>query len=302
MAFIFIVWKEPEMRNDMNVILLNLSVADLLFLLVGVGEKFWGVLTSPLYRDKLFYRKPGECLTITFLLDLVSFTSLLLVSLLSVERCFVICQPMKHLRTKSLKKTSIHFGLAWFSACVVAAFTFSFYEFATYCVKWPNKAPYTNYPIKAAGCKPRYGTSGVTNAFILEIGPFFVAMVVNVVCFVKIMSKLYQRLPTSSEEGYENGTVSTQHRYSAHAATRMLLINGIAFFILATPFHVEFALEFFPLFSFDLPQYVKATCTMLLYANSAVNPYIYGITNKCYRQAYRNILCSKSSTSNVTSV
>ncbi|KAJ8037036.1 Neuromedin-U receptor 2 [Holothuria leucospilota] len=295
-AFMFIVWKEPHMRNNMNLILLNLAVADLLYLLLGVGEKFVNALNSPVLGDKLLFGKVGQCFIITPLLSVLSFTSLLLVSYLSVERCLAICKPMKHLRMNSRKRTFYYIGLIWLSSFVLTVSILpSYSDFFTVCIKWPNDATYSNYPAQAAFCQPQSSSVWIAIGEIVEIFPFFIALVLNVVCFYKIISKLYQRIPPLSvrDRSHEHNFVSAQHRHSAYAATRMLLINGIAFFILATPLHVTNVIQFAEnVFRFTFPLTVfKELSVMLLYVNSAVNPYIYGVTNTSYRKAYQNLLC-----------
>ncbi|KAJ8037034.1 Neuropeptides capa receptor [Holothuria leucospilota] len=297
-AFMFIVWKEPHMRNNMNLILLNLAVADLLYLLVGVGEKFVNSVTSPVSGDCTVFGRVGQCFIINPLISVASFTSLFLVSFFSFERYVAICTPMKHLLINGRKRTFYHIGLVWFSSFALTAIILPTYsDFSTVCIKWPNETLYSNYPTQAAFCETQTDI-WIPVGEMVEIFAFFIALLLNVVCFVKITSKLYGRKQFSfgGTPVYEDDPVRAQHRNSAHAATRMLLINGIAFFVLATPFHLTSAIEFaehiFSDWIFPCTFYKDLSVT-LLYVNSAVNPYIYGVTNQFYRQAYRNMLCQK---------
>lgn len=57
LIFMFSVWKLPSMKNSINLILLNLSFADLLYLLVGTGEKFVRAINLPVRGTPSFLAK-----------------------------------------------------------------------------------------------------------------------------------------------------------------------------------------------------------------------------------------------------
>lgn len=290
LAFMFVVWKVPYMRNSMNIILLNLSVADFLFLLVGTAIKFANVMHSPVLGDSFFF----QCFLIIPLVNVVTFASLLLVSLISVERYIAVCKPHQYLKMTSRRRTLTYVGCVWSCCFALAVFLFpSTMDFVTVCLIWPDTSVYANFPAKVGFCEARSYFWSSVNEFV-QIFPFFIALVLNIVCFVKIMSRLYGKmvfLPTP-RQAQQEGQVSKRHNNSANAATRMLLVNGIAFFVLATPFHVTSAVQFFELISSEWLcncREFKDISIILLYVNSAVNPFIYGLTNRTYRRAYYSV-------------
>ncbi|XP_071814443.1 somatostatin receptor type 2-like [Apostichopus japonicus] len=295
-AFIFLIWKVPSMRNNMNIILLNLAVADVLYLFVGTSEKFVNTLSSPVADDKYFFGKIAQCWIIYPLLLVTSFTSLLLVSLLSVERYLAICRPLVHIKISGRRRTLCYVTLVWLSSSIItASMSPSYNNFIITCIVWPNDIAYENYPAISGLCYSEDNTWLFVNE-IVQTFPFFVALILNVVCIVKIILKLYGRLPSSVPT--MDDAMATHQRKSANAATRMLLVNGIAFFIFATPYHLVNVIQFFeiifPSWSPDI-DVLKYIFLSMLYINSAINPYIYGMTNPFYRKAYSQILCRMSS-------
>ncbi|KAJ8037355.1 Neuromedin-U receptor 2 [Holothuria leucospilota] len=296
LAFIFIVCKVPYMRNRMNVILLNLSIADLIYLMVGAGEKFVTILRSPVWGDSLVLGQICQCFIIIPLLNTVVFTSLLLVSMVSLERYVAVCRPLQHLKIASLRRTVAYVISVWVFCIALSVFLIpSSMDFSTVCVRWPDTPLYTGFPVKVGFCQARSDLWSSVNESLQTI-PFFVALMLNVVCTVKIVSKLYGRsgFPSAPDGHRQHRQTVRKYTSSANAATKMLLINGIAYFLLVTPFHVtkiiQFIISVSPNSSCNCLEF-KEMSGLLLYLNSAVNPFIYGVTNRTYRQAYYNIFC-----------
>ncbi|KAJ8037033.1 Neuromedin-U receptor 2 [Holothuria leucospilota] len=295
LSFMFIVWKVPYMRNSINIILLNLSVADFLFLLVGTGIKFVNLLNSPVFGDSFIVGHICHCLIIIPLLNVVSFASLLLVSLISVERYMAVCKPNQYLKM-TCRRTLSCLSFVWVFSFALAAFLMpSTMDFVTVCVQWPNSQPYEKFPTKVGFCNAKSDFWYSVNEF-LQIFPFFVALLLNVFCFARIFPRFYGRLtfkrPQEQAQQYDH--ITTTLTDSTNAATKMLLINGIAFFILATPFHVTSAIQFVESVSSNWwcgCREFKDISILLLYVNSAVNPFIYGMTNPNYRRAYYSVFC-----------
>lgn len=292
-AFVFIVWKVPYMRNSMNIILLNLSVADAVFLMVGTGVKVVKRINSPVLQDSLYFGHVFECIIINSFMNAVSFTSLLLISLISVERYIAVCRPHQYVKLTDCRRTLVYMGSVWiFSFALAVLLIPSRLDFSVTCIQWPDTPLYANFPAKVGFCDAK-SDFWVSLDECLQTFPFFIALTVNVVCFAKITASLYSRMAPScklrqSQLHEHKGKVK---KSPTHIVTRMLLINGIAFFVLATPFHVTNAVQFIeniiPEWWCNCSEF-KAISVLFLYMNSAVNPLIYGITNPTYRRAYRS--------------
>ncbi|KAJ8037351.1 Neuromedin-U receptor 2 [Holothuria leucospilota] len=293
LAFIFIVFKVPYMRNRINTILLNLSVADFLYLLVGTGEKFVKIIHSPVLNDSSVFGQICQCFIITPLVNAVSFMSLLLISLISVERYIAVCRPHQYVKLTDCRRTLVYMGSVWiFSFALAVLLIPSRLDFSVTCIQWPDTPLYANFPAKVGFCDAK-SDFWVSLDECLQTFPFFIALTVNVVCFAKITAGLYSRMAPSckirqSQLHEHRGKVK---KPPTHIVTRMLLINGIAFFVLATPFHVTNAVQFIeniiPEWWCNCSEF-KEMSVLFLYMNSAVNPLIYGITNPTYRRAYRS--------------
>ncbi|KAJ8038092.1 Orexin receptor type 1 [Holothuria leucospilota] len=82
-------------------------------------------------------------------------------------------------------------------------------------------------------------------------------------------------------------------RANQRAVTKMLVINGCVFFFCNSPIQFYFTLSsILKLFEVNLiaSDAVLTILQVLLYANSAINPFIYGVTNASYRAAFKKAL------------
>ncbi|KAJ8037032.1 G-protein coupled receptor 39 [Holothuria leucospilota] len=280
------------MRNSMNIILVNLSVADLLFLLVGTTTKFVNVIYSPVVGDSFFC----QCFLTIPLVNVATFASLLFVSLISVERYIAVCKPHQYLQYTCHRLTLAYVTCVWISSFALTICLLpSTMDFVSVCIIWPSTSAYANFPAKVGLCEAISDFWSSVNECV-QIFPFFISLLLNILCFVKIMSRLYAGRVllsfTARQTAQQDSQVKRRHKHSTHAATRMLIINGVAFFVLATPFHVTSAIQFFENYLSEWScgcRELKDISVLLLYVNSAVNPFIYGMTNRTYRKAYYSV-------------
>ncbi len=130
---------------------------------------------------------------------------------------------------------------------------------------------------------------------IVQTVPFFVALTLNVVFYVKIIMRLSQRVSTvatvSSAQEVRRLKIRNQVAF-------MLIVNGVAFFVCLAPFQ---------LFSFILTVSMLSGASLsaehfnnaqwigriLTYINPVLNPFIYNLTNPRYRAAFHEAFTCK---------
>ncbi|XP_071489071.1 thyrotropin-releasing hormone receptor-like [Diadema antillarum] len=287
--FLIVVARVPSIRTITNFYLVNLAVADLIYLTVGVGEKLWRFHSSLLGDDPTL--TGSGCSTISFVVDFACNASVLLITAVTIERYYAICKPFWHRRIATWGRTRRIVFATWLLSCVFAALLIpGNFKMIFICLVYPDEPAYEDFPTLIGICQA-VSLTWVAIANALQLIPFFLALIVNSILYALIIRSLTARIKT------EAALHTDRYRYTKerNAVTRMLVITGVLFFLLYFPYHVVilallvagmigddtyFAFRhkvnpFFPIFQ------------TLMYINSANNPYIYGATNARYRRALK---------------
>lgn len=288
LLFLFVVARVRSMRTITNMYLTNLAIADLIYLSVGVGEKLWRFNVSPVKNDSTPFGNIG-CIFFPFVVDITYNASVLLVTMVTVERYYAICKPFWHRRMATWKRTVKLITATWIvSLCLAAMLIPGHYPMVYRCFIYPDTPKYDGYPSVNGYCsvmKP--WLREVSNG--CQVIPFFIAMVVSSTLYTLIIKSLHARVTTDialSSDRY-------QMTHVRNSVTKMLLVTGILFFILLFPYQVS-TFTYMVTGIMGDEHYLKVSEVLsplapifqtLMYVNSALNAYVYGITNARYRQA-----------------
>lgn len=185
-------------------------------------------------------------------------------------------------------------ALCWVLAFAFASSLIPSYCFISYvCVVWPDMEIYQTFPSRIGACSP-VSELAVDMAHGMQTLPFFLVVLPNVVMYVKIIGALNSRVAASEE--MKNSR--EQNLRMRNTVARMLVINGTLFFLLAAPFHVLSLILMVASFSshnkddlYDGLDTALPICQLLLYMNSAINPFVYSAINSRYRKAYWHAFC-----------
>ena len=293
LAFLFVMARIPRMRTVTNIYLTNLAVADITFLSIAVLDKLGRYIVSPIAGDQYAIGQAG-CRSIYTIMNAAYYASLYLITMVSLEKYYAICRPIQH-RLIGSKERSYKFIIAGW----IVAFAFScallpgFYYLKISCISWPRfGGDYSHLPNVLGICSvlDDWVISYVNG---LQAGPFIIAMIVNTIMYIMIILKIRQQTQVKPGNGGNNTSRNLQRAKIRNQVTRMLVINGIIFFVCLAPFQltslttvITRAIEKYLL---DNEQYEMLfhVCRILTYINSAVNPYIYTLFNARYRQSFK---------------
>ena len=117
---------------------------------------------------------------------------------------------------------------------------------------------------------------------------FCVALVIDCSLYVLIIYNL-----SKHEANAIRGTAIIERRRNIRAVSKMIVINGIGFFVCLTPWFILILLT-----RVSTIRYLKSIYWLsntLLYINSMINPFIYGTFNARYRAALRKVFNCKGS-------
>ncbi|XP_038053972.1 neuromedin-U receptor 1-like [Patiria miniata] len=296
-TFLFVVFRVRWMRTIVNLYLVNLAVADLLYLSVSSLDKLGRYMASRVLDDQFTLGKAG-CILVYFTSDTASLASLTVVTLISIERYQAICRPVRHRLARSWRRAAVHLATGWcvsllYAGCLVPGTS----VFDTSCVIWPDAPRYSTYPRTVGFC------AGLNEAAVNAVNgaqtlPFFITLVINAVLFAKINKQLNRTKPGNEEPTFSRA-VSRRQAHVRHQVSRMLLLNGVVSFLCLAPWEItSFSTMLSGLIRPESPilnreQHLILAQVMrsFVYLNSCINPLVYNAANSRYRKAFRLALC-----------
>ncbi|XP_071847096.1 neuromedin U receptor homolog nmur-2-like [Apostichopus japonicus] len=301
-AFMVVVARLPAMRTPTNCYLVNLAIADVIFLVFAMGEKVWIYKQSPYSGDAVVFGEVFGCVIFPLLSDVSYFASLCFVTLVSFERFIAVCRPQNRNHFQRPLFIALMCIGSWTISTVLSATLIPgniLYEY--YCFTLPDVPPYHTYPTEYATCGSRKQMWSIyTNG--LQTLPFIVSLLLNIYLYVMIVKGLNQSIKRL--RGHQGGKKDQDTRVRDQIA-RMLILNGVVFFVCLAPFEMTSIISMFqiPIEGNWLPN----TGRVLSYFNSVVNPIIFTTMSQRYREAFKMTFlpqrCSKvdeSSTTNGT--
>ncbi len=287
LALLYVVYRIKSMRNTTNFYLYNLAVSDTALLVASGVQNLTSYYTIPISKGVALSSPTGMgCLLHEMTVRLFYFASVFFVWLVTYQRYLAICHPVKYLKVKgnrfSLKMTA---G-AWIVSLLISVTAYPYNKVFYWCVSWPDENRYKSLQVKFPVCTSQRGLHTNISGFIFsffDICQFTLAVFMCIYMFARII----HTLSTRPNRNVENKTVRNQ-------IARMLILNGSVFFVCLVPFriiqlhNISICLSgpSFPLFAHttvDILAWLGRVATLL---NSAINPFLYNVSNTKYRAAF----------------
>ena len=291
LTFIYVVYKIPAMQNITNCYFVNLACADMLFLTFSTTEKITAYLVSPI-RDDMIGRGTFGCVLPEMIVLICFFTSIFFVTLVTFERFYAICWPLRHHVISTWSRTIKLTFTTWSFATVCAGFScIGYSKYIEICLVWPDTNDYSQIPSRMGYC---VGIKRWTTLIfpVMFTSILFLAFISNSIMCVSIVHKLHKRTKVLKLQGNYDKSVETRN-----SIARMLIVNSTVFFVCQAPYQVS---NLFNLISgmiaapdedFQTRKTSGIAITLLLYLNSIVNPIIFSLTNTQYRRAFIEAVC-----------
>ncbi|XP_022085018.1 growth hormone secretagogue receptor type 1-like [Acanthaster planci] len=285
LAFLLMLYRVPRMRSLTNFYLANLAASDIAFLLFAISKRIHdyrigSVNFSPAHNGVL------SCFIQYLVVDLSYFASLFVISLVSVEKFYAICRPMRHRVISRWDRTIKLTVCSWIVSLGFATTVIPSYCSIGYvCIIWPGGGEYDHLPGRFAYCAPAADWA-VPYANALQTAPFFIALVLNTTAYTLIVKQLTQRVnrPHGPQAVVPFPDQAIKLR---DQVAKMLVVKGTAFFLLLAPFEIVSILLSVNALSYSQRMVALQICRLFSYLNSAINPLIFGMVSSKYRHAYR---------------
>ena len=275
-----------------NIYLVHLALGDFLYLCLSAVFEIWKFTVTPVVFDFPIHSRAGfTCFWAVA--NTGYYAAIALVTMVSLERYLALCHPIKHLKIRSRQRTNRMVAICWLVGLIFAGLLAPHYtRLNVKCLQWPDNDAYQGFPAKIV----QYHFSDISIPFIhfwnyyiqpLQHIPWVIAMIGNIYMYVQMIRALNKRRRI-------NGTDKHQKALQVrNQVAKMLIVNGIVFFICQTPYNV-IALSRWVSFVADVPNPVTTTLgniedlvvSIPILINNIVNPLIYGAMSTQYREAF----------------
>ncbi|XP_070559820.1 neuromedin-U receptor 2-like [Ptychodera flava] len=258
LGFIYVRARVPYMRTLTNYYLVNLGIADTIYLLAQVPGEI-----RNLYHDDAnsLWAIESYCLVMNTISYPCQYASLFTITVIAFERYFAICQPFKMSGVYNTKSRALKFiALTWVMGILVSL------PFFFTC------GPTTNALLSAL--------------LVVRLATFAPCMLIVAVLYILIGIQLNKR--TSKPGGKDE-----QVRKERKQVVRMLVVTAAVFFICLTPYQVYALYMSFvvmkkaPIVPFNVGLMFFSVNKTLIFLNSAANPAIYNALSSKYRVAFK---------------
>ena len=303
LGFLFVLLRLKYMRNITNFYLGNLAVADLTFIIIMTLRYTWFYANS--YVDfSVSFDSSFGCVTSTFVVYLSIFSSFAFVTLVTVERYYAICKPLRH-RIVSGRKHSLKLVLVTWLLCSFLAglYTPSSAILKSLCIEWPDEEDFESLPTKVSRCEAMQPWMEPIALYLKAI-VYWTSLTIYTIMGVKIIMKLTRRMSLTEESQCQTKqSLKSEMKIVRNQVAKMLIINNTVFFVLHGLYHISNIIQ---IIEMHLGYHVIGICQYqnLLWVgkvaaiiNSAINPIIFNVTNPRYREAFTICFgCRKRST------
>ena len=278
----------PDLRTITTYYIVNLAIADSFLLINRTFSYCYSYYVSPMF-DIVSLSSTFACILFSYAGHVCYFASVFLILMVTFERFLAVCFPLKHLKIKGKKHTITMVTVAW-TLSFLLALPAADQVLYTICLTETGNSSNHTFITSLSVCRSLTSWSTLVINCI-DITQFVVALISVLVMSSSIVRVLCKR--SSMETSGQVYVAKSRIQIS-----RMLIINSLVLFILLTPFEVTNAdVLCYELIGISLLEY--ETFVNLVWIgrvsyllNSAINPLIYGLLNKSYRNAYVDILCS----------
>ncbi|KAL8187172.1 UNVERIFIED_CONTAM: hypothetical protein K2H54_035771 [Gekko kuhli] len=258
LTVILVTVKFKQLRQPVNYVIVNLSVADFLVSLIG------GTISFLTNMKGYFYMGRWACVLEGFAVTFFGIVALWSLALLAFERYFVICRPLGNMRLRG-KHAALGIAFVW---------VFSFIWTIPPTMGWSS---YTTSKIGTT-CEPNWYSGDYNDhTFIITffITCFILPLLVILVSYGKLMRKLKKVSDTQGRLG------ST--RKPERQVTRMVVIMILAFLICWSPY-AAFSILVTACPSIELDARLAAIPAFFSKTATVYNPIIYVFMNNQFRR------------------
>ncbi|XP_015916626.1 allatostatin-A receptor [Parasteatoda tepidariorum] len=274
---VLVVACNPQMRSTTNVLIINLAVADLLFILFCVP------FTAFDYAVPSWPFGEVWCRVVQYLVIVCAYASIYTLVLMSLDRFLAVVHPITSMSIRTVRNAWIAIGIMW--AIIVIA-----------CIPALQSHGQVYYYIQEKEFSVCVFLSNEGyNYAAFQISFFMSSYIVPLALIFILYMLMLKRLWFGVAPG---GRISAESLKSKKRVTRMVVVVVVIFAVCWCPIQIVLVLK--SVNSYSLTTFrivVQITSHILAYMNSCVNPILYAFLSENFRKAFHKVIaCNQKHT------
>ncbi|XP_072763576.1 allatostatin-A receptor isoform X2 [Anoplolepis gracilipes] len=262
---VVVVAANPGMRSTTNILIINLAVADLLFVIFCIPFTATDFV--------LPYWPFGNvwCKIVQYLIIVTAYASVYTLVLMSLDRYLAVVHPIASMSWRTEKHAILATGVAWVVILALSAPAMVIHG-------EEGDGPPQN--LTACRILPQYNWTYFQVSFFLM--SYVLPLVLICIFYMSVLIKLWRGARASA---------SAESRRGRRRVTRLVFVVVGVFAACWCPIQVILvskSLDVFPLTTTTIM--VQIVSHILAYTNSCVNPFLYAFLSDNFRKAFRKII------------
>ncbi|CAH1263283.1 SSTR2 [Branchiostoma lanceolatum] len=286
LLILFIVARYPAMRTACNVYVANLAATDFAFCLLALIQSIVAIAEPPY---KVWERYSGFSLTYVrscdvsrVILIFLASTSIMLLTVIAVERHGAITNPLRSRQHSTVKHTGRTCAVVWMVAALTAVIDTIARNVVT------NDWTFTSASLHSESCVIlKLESSGASHPFFVMVLLFFLFIYVLPSC---IIIPLYVRILVKVRQSRR---LTMRDTRSDDQAFLMVFVVTVFFLVTWLPFHIiSFLIHSIdPKTNNDIIG-VHVALSFAVF-NSVANPFLYALLGRNFRDQLKKMFCCK---------
>lgn len=272
---VVVVACNQQMRNTTNILIINLAVADLLFIVFCVP------FTATDYALPMWPFGDVWCKIVQYLVIVCAYASVYTLVLMSFDRFLAVVMPIASMSIRTEQNTYLAILIVWLVilvSCIPALMAHGKYSYyyafqrQSSCVFLQNEG---------------YDQAAFQISFFLT--SYVLPLALICVLYLFMLKRLWHGV-------VPGGHISVESLRGKKRVTRLVIVVVIIFAVCWGPIQTVLVLKSLKQYEINTTNIViQITSHVLAYVNSCVNPILYAFLSENFRKAFRKLIACRSS-------
>ena len=272
-----VVISNKQMRNTTNLLIINLAVADLLFIVICVP------FTAAGYAMPRWPFGTAFCKIYQYMINVTAYASVYTLVLMSLDRYLAVVHPICSMTIRTERNAYIVIILSWVVIMLINIPNLIDYTQLNYVFNGENRSACLNLKIVQDESNGR-----------VVYGCFFAFSYVLPLTSVCILYGFMLRRLLYG--GVPGGNQSAESLRSKKRVTRMVVMVVVIFALCWLPINVILMVKYFGTYPESIAFVgLQIASNCIAYMNSCVNPLLYAFLSENFRKSFRKLLCCYNS-------
>ncbi|KAL4656132.1 G-protein coupled receptor 54-like [Arapaima gigas] len=271
---IYVVSKHRQMRTATNFYIANLAATDILFLVCCVP------FTATLYPLPSWIFGDFMCKFVAFLQQVTVQATCITLTAMSGDRCYATVYPLKSLHHRTPRVAMIVSICIWIGSFIVSTPILMYQKIEE--GYWYGPRHY---------CTERFPSKTLEKAFTLYqfIAVYLLPVLTISFCYSFMLKRVGQPTVEPIDNNYQVHLLSERTIAIRSKISRMVVVIVLLFTICWGPIQLFILFQsFYPNFKPNYTTYkIKTWANCMSYANSSVNPIVYGFMGASFRKSFK---------------